>query len=111
MNKGALLIFIIVILIAGGAFVYYSKGNLTNALKSSIMQNVNQPVSGDPWEAIKTAVAQCRVTEVNQDHSLKVSAKLKDGTRLSATEPRIDDIINAAENAADACGDVSMMTE
>jgi hypothetical protein len=110
MNKGAILIFVIVILIAGGAFFYYSKGNLTNVIKGNITQN-SQPVTGDPWEAIKKAITECHVTQVSQVHSLKVTVWLKDGSLINATEPRIDDIITAAEAAADSCGDIPMMTE
>jgi hypothetical protein len=63
------------------------------------------------WLAIKTAVAECRAESIMQTHSLRVSANLKDGTRLEATEPEIDDIIDLAIAAQEKCGSIPMATE
>ncbi len=65
----------------------------------------------EAWLAIKTAIAECRVESTMQAHSLEVSADLKDGTRLQATEPEIDDIINLVIAAQSRCGSIPMATE
>ncbi len=63
------------------------------------------------WLAIKKAISECRVESTMQAHSLQVSANLKDGTRLEAVEPEIDDIINLAIAAEKDCGEIQMATE
>jgi hypothetical protein len=63
------------------------------------------------WLAIKKAIAECRVEFTMQAHSLAVSARLKDGTKLEAVEPEIDDIINLVIAAQNDCGEIPMATE
>lgn len=105
------IVFIIIVVIAGGVFIYSSRNALFPPAKVNLPQNSNQPILSDPWEDIKQAIAECRVEDVSQLHSLKVSARLKDGTTLSATEPGIDNILNLAEAAEPRCGSIIMMTE
>ncbi len=66
---------------------------------------------GVAWERIENAIAQCEVESVFQAHSKDVSVVLKDGTRLSGTEPYIDAIIDRAVAASERCGDIMMATE
>ncbi len=63
------------------------------------------------WETIKQAVAECRVESIFQTHALMVSAILKDGTRLSANEPAIDDIFAVVNEARPKCGNIGVATE
>lgn len=61
------------------------------------------------WENIKKAIAQCQVKEVFQAHSLEVRATLKDGTEVTAMEPKIDEIMDLVTGAN--CRGVIMATE
>jgi hypothetical protein len=63
------------------------------------------------WEAIKKAINNCEVKEVFQAHSRDVSAELKNGDKLIAIEPKIDDIIDIAVAAEFKCGRIIMATE
>jgi len=63
------------------------------------------------WEAIKKAINNCEVKEVFQAHSRDVSAELKNGSKLIAVEPMIDDIIDLAVVAESKCGKIIMGTE
>jgi hypothetical protein len=63
------------------------------------------------WELIKQAIANCEVESVFQAHSLNVSVELKNGEKISAVEPGIDDIIDLALEAEDECGRIIMATE
>lgn len=63
------------------------------------------------WEEIKKLIKDCEVESVFQSHSLEVSAELKNGQRIKAVEPRIDYIIDLAQEAEPTCGDIIMATE
>jgi hypothetical protein len=63
------------------------------------------------WKEIKTAIENCEVKQVFQAHSKEVSAELKNGEKLSAIEPDIDDIIDLAVSAEQKCGKIMMATE
>jgi hypothetical protein len=63
------------------------------------------------WESIKEAIASCKVESVWQTHDRRVGAKLKNGEELAAVEPKIDDIINIAEDFESKCGKILMGTE
>lgn len=70
-----------------------------------------KPVALSPWEAIKYAVQNCEVDAVFQTESLRVTAKMKNGERLVATEPKIDEIIRVARAAEPRCGKIGIATE
>lgn len=111
MGKGPFLILLLILLIAGGSFLFYSRSSLSPYLAPAISDDAGQPVPASPWRMIREAIAGCRVTQVSQAHSLQVSARLKDGTTLRAKEPKIDAIISAAQEAEDLCGPIPMATE
>jgi hypothetical protein len=63
------------------------------------------------WESIKGAVENCEAEKVFQAHSRDVEVELKDGQKLFAIEPEIDDIIDLAVSAQPKCGKIIMATE
>jgi hypothetical protein len=94
-----------IIISSGGKLVYYFNSTGLFQLQEQISEN------NSTWEKIKQAINNCEVDSTFQSHSLDVSAKLKNGTRLNAIEPKIDDIINIAIEAESKCGRVRMATE
>ena len=56
------------------------------------------------WEMAIQAVNGCRVEEVFQTHSQIVTLTLKNGSKLIAAEPRIDEIMTAINTAEPKCG-------
>ncbi|EKD23747.1 MAG: hypothetical protein ACD_81C00186G0001 [uncultured bacterium] len=63
------------------------------------------------WNRIVEATMNCEVAEIFQAHSLFVSATLKNGDKLTAVEPTIDDIMDVANAASAQCGRIIMATE
>jgi hypothetical protein len=63
------------------------------------------------WEAIKLAIEECRVEEAFQAHSRRVEVNLKNGEKLVAVEPKIDQIMLLAEEATPRCGEIIISTE
>lgn len=63
------------------------------------------------WQNVVNAIFQCEVDTAWQAHSREVSVDLKDGSKLYAVEPGIDDIIDIAREASPACGDIRIGTE
>lgn len=63
------------------------------------------------WQAIKSAIEDCRVERVFQDHSRRVVATLKNGEELTAVEPKIDEVMLYVEQAIPQCGEISIATE
>jgi len=94
-----------IIISSGGKLIYYFNSTGLFQSQEQIAEN------NSTWEKIKQAINNCEVESTFQSHGLDVSAKLKDGTMLSATEPKIDDIINIAVQAEGKCGRIRMATE
>ena len=63
------------------------------------------------WELITQAINNCEVKRVFRAHSRDVSAELKNGIKLTAIEPDLDDIIHVAVAAEQKCGKIIMETE
>jgi hypothetical protein len=63
------------------------------------------------WQSIEKAINECEVKSVFQAHSKEVSADLKNGEKIFAVEPNIDDIIDLAVEAEENCGKIIMATE
>lgn len=61
------------------------------------------------WNTIKSALANCEVKSLFQNHQNEVAVKLKNGTEISAIEPRIDLIMDLA--TASGCPRIQMATE
>ena len=55
------------------------------------------------WNDILAELDNCNVTSVFQTHSLKVWATTKDGNTFESVEPKIDDIVHAAQSASEKC--------
>jgi len=70
-----------------------------------------QQLMAEAWPFVSEAINDCKVERVFQAHSLIVSADLKDGRRITAFEPKIDDILNLAESAESRCGHIPVATE
>lgn len=63
------------------------------------------------WDDAQKLILNCDVTLVAQTHSLDVSLDLKDGSVVTAREPKIDAVFALVEKARKTCGDIMMMTE
>ncbi len=71
----------------------------------------NNAVVDTSWLNIKSAIENCNVKDIMQAHSLLVSATLKDGTKITGYEPKIDDIMDVVNTSKDKCGDITIATE
>lgn len=63
------------------------------------------------WDRIKSAIKNCEVKGVMQSHSLEVVLDMKNGDRLQAIEPVIDEVMDLAQEASPKCGRIIMATE
>jgi hypothetical protein len=63
------------------------------------------------WEMAVEAVNNCEVEKVFQAHSRVTTLTLKNGNKLTATEPEIDDIMKITAGVEDKCGRVLIGTE
>jgi hypothetical protein len=63
------------------------------------------------WEQALLAVNNCEVEKVFQTHSRLVTLTLKNGNRLTAREPQIDDIITIVRASESKCGKIPIGTE
>ena len=63
------------------------------------------------WNLIKQAIANCELESVMQTHALAVTATFKDGKKIVAQEPKIDDIFDIINQYKDKCGEIIMATE
>lgn len=99
-HKNILLLIFLVILFVGVGFLLF------------IPQSIEAPqnTEGD-WEEVVSAIRSCNIESVFQAHSKEVSVTLKNGDRISAIEPHIDDIIQIAMKSSEKCGNIIMATE
>jgi hypothetical protein len=63
------------------------------------------------WEEAIEILNSGDVVTVVQLHSLKVTLELKDGSRITTTEPRIDDIFWEVEQCGSPCQGIILATE
>jgi hypothetical protein len=56
-------------------------------------------------------INSCKVKRMFQGHNRLVNLFLEDGTKLNTIEPKIDMIINLAENLQVKCGEIIVGTE
>jgi hypothetical protein len=63
------------------------------------------------WDEAKSIILNGEVAEVFQLHSLEVKLTLKDGSKLSTTEPAIDDVFKVIEECGEKCADIKVATE
>ena len=63
------------------------------------------------WAQAILAVNNCEVEKAFQTHARIITLTLKNGNKLIAKEPQIDDIINIVRNAESKCGKILIGTE
>ena len=63
------------------------------------------------WDAVLTALTNCKVKSVFQAHSKLVALKLKNGNEVTANEPQIDDVMKVVDELKSRCGDIRLSTE
>jgi len=63
------------------------------------------------WEDIEKIINSGEVTEVFQSHALDVEINLKDGTKISTKEPKIDAIFGLIDTCGEKCKDIIKATE
>jgi hypothetical protein len=63
------------------------------------------------WENLKNAILRCEVKELFQDHEQNVTATLKDGKKMIAIEPNIDDVFKIAKRVENKCDKMILSTE
>jgi hypothetical protein len=83
----------------------FDRENIIKRIEGIAFTNISS------WELIKQAIDNCKVESVWQTHDRTVRAELKNGEKLTAVEPKIDDIINMSEAAEPKCGSIIIGTE
>lgn len=63
------------------------------------------------WRVVLTVLENCEVESVFQTHSKLVTLKLKNGKKVTAYEPQIDDVMKAVEDLNGKCGNIRLATE
>lgn len=63
------------------------------------------------WNTILSVLNNCEAESVFQTHSKLVTLKLKNGGKITAYEPQIDDVMKAVENLNGKCGNIRLATE
>jgi len=63
------------------------------------------------WSVVLIAIKNCEVESVFQTHSKLVTLKLKNGNKVTAYEPQIDDVMDVVESLNGKCGDIRLATE
>lgn len=63
-----------------------------------------------PWELAETLISECQVAELWQSHSLDVGLTLKNGSKVHAVEPYIDNVLYKVREHPE-CGDFPIEIE
>lgn len=63
------------------------------------------------WDVALSALNNCEVKSVFQTHSELVTMNLKNGNKVTAYEPQIDDVMKAIAELNGRCGNILMATE
>jgi hypothetical protein len=63
------------------------------------------------WPHAVRLIEACQPSFVGQSHALDVDMTLKDGRRVRAVEPTIDEVFRVVERTRDACGQIPVATE
>jgi len=69
------------------------------------------PLVDPVWTKLSLAISNCEVNKVAQTHDNVVKAELKNGDKLEAFEPNIDDVITLAGEVKEKCGQIAVSTE
>jgi heat shock protein HslJ len=94
-------------------FLFDENGRLVLRSGSSSMVFVDKGSEQNKknWDLIKQAVADCNAEEVGQTHDRKVRVTLKNGDKIEAYSPKIDNIFDIVNDAQESCGKVILWTE
>lgn len=84
---------------------------LESASNSIIFVDKNSEQNRKNWDLIKEAAANCDIKSGGQTHARKVIVNLKNGNKLEAYSPKIDNIFDIIDNAKEKCGEVMLWTE
>ncbi|MDD4290094.1 MAG: hypothetical protein PHH83_02330 [Patescibacteria group bacterium] len=63
------------------------------------------------WEVALIKLYNCEVKSLFQNHGKLVKLELKNGNEITAYEPQIDDVMKAAVELKNKCGDIRLATE
>lgn len=63
------------------------------------------------WQKAVELIEQCKIEMIMQTHALDVYLNLRDGTRVRAVEPLIDEVFKITERAQVRCGSIPSATE
>jgi len=97
-------------IVAAGTLAIGAVGCGSTAGRGVSTDPCSRAAAGWCWQAIRTALLDCRVTFVGQTHSRFVAATLKSGRKLVAREPTIDEIFDLLREAH-CPGPLSVATE
>ncbi len=91
----------------------FNRDNIIRKIEAIALDwfNSGQGEEIDIWESIKQAIGHCEVEKIFQTHDLVVTITLKNGEKLTAIEPQIDDVMIFAQKAELKCGKILMGTE
>jgi len=84
---------------------------LESSSSSIIFVNKESGQNEKNWNLIKQSVANCDIKSGGQTHARKVEVTLKNGDKLEAYSPKIDNIFDIVNNAEEKCGKVMLWTE
>jgi len=100
MKKVSMIVAVMMVLVG----IFFGYKNIYNEKEYFVDQDIS-------WEKAQELVSGCRAENVFQTHSLEVTVVLKNGVKLKAIEPRIDDIMSIAVSALERCGNIVIGTE
>jgi hypothetical protein len=73
--------------------------------------NETQTPTTISWEDAQNQILNGQVSKIIQHKDLTVTLTLKDGTVVTTTEPKLDDVIHLIEQCGDKCTDIDVSTE
>ena len=71
----------------------------------------SRAINSTAWDSVVAAIEDCRVKSAVQTHKRQATVTLKDGYRLAAVEPNLDDIMDVIAGVSQKCGDFPVGTE
>lgn len=84
---------------------------LKSATSSVVFVDKESDQNEKNWNRIKQAVANCNIKDGGQTHSREVTVTLKNGEKLKAYSPKIDNIFDIVNDSKEKCGKVMLWTE
>lgn len=85
---------------------------MTSLLPPDGVDQGNEPQAREvSWEQAVSYIENCEAEMIFQSHALDVFVHLKDGSRVHAKEPAIDDVFRVVDRTRDECGTIPMATE